>query len=79
MARNLKEIFREAADLSEKDRATLAALLIESLESTPDPDAEKAWAEEIERRLRQLAAGEVETVSWQQVREELFGRGNEER
>ncbi|HEY2930453.1 MAG TPA: addiction module protein [Acidobacteriota bacterium] len=79
MARKLKEIFREAAELSENDRATPAAMLLESLESAPEPDAERAWAEEIERRLRQLAAGEVETVSWPQVREELFGRGNEER
>ncbi|HEV8129640.1 MAG TPA: hypothetical protein VGQ81_00190 [Acidobacteriota bacterium] len=38
MARNLKELFREAAELPEKDRATLAALLIESLEGEPDAE-----------------------------------------
>jgi putative addiction module component (TIGR02574 family) len=79
MARNLEELFREAAELPEKDRATLAALLIESLEGEPDADVERAWAEEIERRLKQLAAGEVETIPWEQVREELFGRPDEKR
>jgi putative addiction module component (TIGR02574 family) len=40
---------------------------------------ERAWAEEIERRLKQLAAVEVETIPWEQVREELFGRPDEKR
>jgi hypothetical protein len=31
MERNLKEVFREAAQLPERDRATLAGLLIETL------------------------------------------------
>ena len=35
-----KEVFRDAANLPEYDRATLAGLLIESLESEPDPDVE---------------------------------------
>jgi hypothetical protein len=32
MERNLKEVFREAAQLPERDRATLAGLLIETLD-----------------------------------------------
>ena len=54
-------------------------MLIESLEGEPDPDVEKAWAEEVERRVRQLDAGEVETIPWEKVREELFARLNEGR
>ena len=44
MPKTFNEIFREAADLSEHDRATLAGLLIESLEGEPDADVEAAWA-----------------------------------
>jgi hypothetical protein len=32
MERNLEQVFREAAELPERDRATLAGLLIETLE-----------------------------------------------
>jgi len=51
--------------------------LLESLES--DQDVEAAWAEEIERRVRQLDSGQVKTIPWQQVRTELFARLNAKR
>ena len=77
MARNLEELFREAAQLPERDRATLAGLLIESLEPEPQPDVEAAWSKEIERRVAELDAGTVKTIPWEEVRAELFGRQND--
>jgi putative addiction module component (TIGR02574 family) len=74
MPKELKEIIRDAAALSESDRATLAGVLIESLEGKPDDDVETAWSAEIERRAAQIDAGEVALIPWEQVREELFGR-----
>ena len=70
----LKELFREAAELSDNDRAQLAGMLLESLEDEPDADVEAAWAEEVERRIRQVDAGEVTMIPWEQVRAELFSR-----
>lgn len=77
MAKSVVELFREASDLEDSDRATLAGLLLESLEGDPDPDVEAAWAEEVERRLRQIDAGEVELVPWEDVKERLL-RSSEE-
>ncbi len=74
MARDLKELFSEAADLSEHDRATLAGLLIESLDPNPDPEVEGAWADEIAKRVVELDAGTVETIPWEQVRNEMISR-----
>jgi putative addiction module component (TIGR02574 family) len=74
MDRNLKEMFREAFDLPESDRATLAGLLIESLEPAPDPGVEELWAEESERRWREIESGAVETIPWEEVRAKLFRR-----
>ena len=79
MRRKLNDLFREASELSERERAELAGLLLESLEGEPDQDVEAAWAEEIERRVRQLDSGEVKTIPWQQVRSELFARLNAKR
>jgi putative addiction module component (TIGR02574 family) len=75
MARDLKKLFREAFDLPESDRATLAGLLIESLESPPDPDVEAAWAEVAERRWREIESGTVQTIPWEEVRAKLYRRG----
>lgn len=74
MARDLKELFREAAQLPDNDRATLAGLLIESLDPQPTPEVEAAWDREIERRIKEIDDGAVELVSWEDVRAELFGK-----
>lgn len=74
MSTHITELFEKASILSEKDRATLAGLLIESLESEVDPDVEDAWRVEIERRVAELDAGTVETVPWEVVKAELLRR-----
>jgi len=53
--------------------------MLESLEGQPDEDVEAAWAEEIERRVRQLDSGEVKTIPWEQVRANLYARLNDKR
>src|SRR6266404_9298853 len=75
--RNLKEVFHEAAQLPERDRATLAGLLIETLDPVSEPDVEAAWSEEIKRRLTKIEAGIIELIPWEEVRGELFGQPNE--
>ena len=77
MERNLNEVFREAAKLPERDRATLAGLLIETLDPVCEPDVEAAWSEEIKRRVAEIDAGTVELIPWEEVRAELFARSNE--
>lgn len=72
MERNLKVVFQDAAQLPERDRATLAGLLIETLDPVSEPDVEAAWAAEIERRVTEIDAGSVELIPWEDVRAELF-------
>lgn len=72
MGRDLKKLLHEAAQLSESDRATLAGVLLESLEPTRTPGIEEAWSREIERRVREIDAGTVELISWEEVRAELL-------
>lgn len=76
MSRTFTDVWKEAAELSDKDRAALAGLLIESLEGDPDPDVEAAWAAEIEKRVAELDAGTVESIPWEQVRQRLLDRLN---
>jgi putative addiction module component (TIGR02574 family) len=76
MPKDFKDVFRDAAELPEHDRATLAGLLIESLESEPDADVEAAWAAEIERRVAEVDAGTAKTIPWEEVRQRLLDRLN---
>lgn len=78
MNRKVQELFQEATELSERDRAELAGMLLESLEGHPDEDVELAWSEEVERRVRQIEAGEVDLIPWEKVRADMFDRLNGE-
>jgi putative addiction module component (TIGR02574 family) len=71
MTRVVEELYEEAAQLSEADRAELAGLLLESIEGPPDEGVEEAWAAEIERRMANYRAGNVKTIPWSEVRANL--------
>jgi putative addiction module component (TIGR02574 family) len=77
MKNEVVELFRRASDLPDSDRATLAGLLIESLESEHEKDVESVWLVEIERRLHELDSGKIKTVPWKQVRAKLLHLLNE--
>ena len=68
----------EALRLDPHARAELAAELLKSLDGPADPDAEGAWAAEIERRVDAIEAGTVEIEPWEDVKRwiegELLGR-----
>jgi putative addiction module component (TIGR02574 family) len=76
MPKDFSAVFRDASELSERDRATLAGLLIESIETEPEPDVEAAWLAEIARRVAEVEAGTVKTIPWDEVRQRLLDRLN---
>jgi putative addiction module component (TIGR02574 family) len=73
------ELFRQASELDERDRATLAGLLLESLEHEVDEDVESAWQEEIARRLTELDADRVQLIPWDEIKAKLMRRPGAER
>ena len=75
MSAVVDDLFAKASVLSDEERATLAGLLFESLDSDPsDPGVEEAWASEIQRRMADYRAGRVKTIGWNELRERLHRR-----
>ena len=73
MAAELNRVIHDALELSDRERATLVGLLIESLEAAePDADVEAAWAVEAERRWQEIESGKVKTIPWEEVRANLL-------
>ena len=62
MARDLKDIIREAAELGDPDLATLAGVRIESLDPRPTPEVKAAWSREIARRVHEIDEGQIELL-----------------
>jgi putative addiction module component (TIGR02574 family) len=69
MTQEVHELLQKALALPESERAELAGNLISSLDATLDQDADAAWQQEVARRLQDVQSGKVETVSWEEVRQ----------
>lgn len=69
-----EDVRRQALELSDDERAELAAELLVSLEEQAESDgtAQGAeWAQELERRARLVLSGEAHTASWQSTRQSI--------
>jgi len=77
MARATDDLLAEALELPPDERARFAADLLESLDYAQE-DVEAAWATEIQRRVAQVRAGELESTDWRtvldRVEKEVLGR-----
>ena len=71
MATPVEDWLRRASYLDQNDRATLAGLLLDSLESEVDKDMSSACLGEIERRIQDLDAGDVDLVPWEDIKGKL--------
>lgn len=78
MNRSAADILREALALPIDARAALIDSLVDSLDSTVDPQAEELWEQEILKRAKELGSGSVETVPWAELRSRLIAKlGND--
>lgn len=60
---SFEEVLRAALSLPAESRAMLAGQLLESLNRPNQKQIDAAWAEEIERRIRDIDEGKVETIT----------------
>ena len=74
MMQQALELLQKALTLPEEERTVLVRSLIESLEEVADQGAERAWDEEIARRISDLDSGKAKTVSWEEVRQRISAR-----
>ena len=66
-----EEILNAALKLKDKEKAAIAASLLESLDPLADDDVESAWQAEIQKRLHEIETGTVSLVPWSKVRKML--------
>ena len=78
MTKTVQAVLAEALRLDDEARAELAAELLASLDGPAEPDAEAAWAREIERRVAAIEAGTAKLEPWTDVKhrieKEILGR-----
>lgn len=76
MTENANDVLRDALALPVDERAQVAADLLASLDATRDDPAEvaTAWAEELERRAREVLGAAASGEDWATVRGRIAGR-----
>jgi len=78
MKSKANRILDEALSLPESTRAELAGKLFDSLDTREaDSGWEKAWAAEIERRIKDIDSGNAKLIPWSQVRRDILSSRRE--
>jgi putative addiction module component (TIGR02574 family) len=74
----VSKLLEQALSLSVEEQEVLANSLISSLGSEVDEvraeGAEKAWAEEIKRRVNDIRSGKTKMIPYEEVRRRLAAR-----
>jgi putative addiction module component (TIGR02574 family) len=68
------DLLKRAMELPAGQRLALATELLESVEGPEDPEWAQAWAAEIDARAKELDAGTVKAIPWDQARAKLLER-----
>ena len=66
-----EELLARVLRLPRTERARLAEEVLSSLEES-DEQVARAWAQELERRSREIAEGRVQPVDWDAARVEIL-------
>jgi putative addiction module component (TIGR02574 family) len=74
MSANLGKIEEVALNLSAEERARLAMDLIKSLDNYEDPEAEKLWLQEAERRYQEYRKGKIQGMPTDDVYCDAFSK-----
>lgn len=70
MSRSLAELAREAIELPQQQRLTLARILLDTSDASsaePLPEVEAAWENEIAQRISAIDAGQAKGKPWDAV------------
>ncbi len=70
----LDQVFAEAMQLSDEDRAKLADRLLEVVPDEPDAEVEEAWMAEVRRRRAEWKAGRVQALPAEEALAQMFAK-----
>jgi putative addiction module component (TIGR02574 family) len=74
MARAISDIEREIRTSERPEQERLLRALLEELDGPADPDADRAWLDEVQRRSADFDAGLVKTIPGDEVFERVRAR-----
>ena len=74
MATPFENVAEQALSLTVPERLRLATELLESVEPNESEEIERAWEEEIQRRIAEMKAGNAKGRPWDDIKREFDSR-----
>ena len=73
MSAAFERVIDEMEELSQEEKALVAHRLLESLDTKQEQGAEQAWKDLSDQRLKSLESGEIQGISWNEVKQQIKG------
>ncbi|MGH1463652.1 MAG: addiction module protein [Neptuniibacter sp.] len=73
MSAAFERVIDEIEELSQEEKALVAHRLLESLDTKQEQGAEQAWKDLSDQRLKSLESGEIQGISWNEVKQQIKG------
>jgi len=74
MATPFESVAEQALSLSVPERLRLATELLESIEPRRSEEIERAWEEEIQRRIAEIDSGNGKSRAWNDIKRDFDSR-----
>lgn len=71
MSSSARKVLEQALALPEADRRRVAEALLDSIPRESQQEIERAWRDEVLRRIEEVRRGEVEPEPWSEVKQRM--------
>lgn len=69
----MNKAIEDLQELTPNEKGFVAQYLISSLDTVQDADAQNEWAELAKKRFESLENGDVQSVSWESIKNQILG------
>ena len=74
MATELEKVVEQALSLPGPERLSVARRILESVEPQANEDVERAWEEEILKRVEKIDSGTAKFRPWEEIKKDFDSR-----
>lgn len=72
MTKVMERVIEDVQTLSANEKNNLMKYLIASLDETHDNDSAQQWANLAKQRFEDIESGEVQTISWDKIKQQVI-------
>ncbi|MAC82515.1 MAG: hypothetical protein CL624_00100 [Arcobacter sp.] len=72
MTKIMNRVINDIQILSQEEKSNLIKLLIASMDETQNKGSDEQWANLAKKRDEEIKLGQVETINWNQIKQQVL-------